>query len=97
MRRDGKSFSEVAKEELGPVAGFCTGLAMLFIITITMAGLSLVVLNALERNPWGTFAVAITIPIAMGVGLYHRKTGNLKLASMLVFLNYDCCYIWSVH
>ena len=65
MRRDGKSLSEVAKEELGPVAGFCTGLAMLFIITITMAGLSMVVLGALERNPWGTFAVGITIPIAM--------------------------------
>jgi len=85
MRRDGKSFSEVAKEELGPVAGFCTGLAMLFIITITMAGLSLVVLHALERNPWGTFAVGITIPIAMGVGLYHRKTGNLKLATIVGF------------
>ncbi|MEG6534867.1 carbon starvation protein A [Caldibacillus thermoamylovorans] len=85
MRRDGKSFSEVAKEELGPVAGFCTGIAMLFIITITMAGLSLVVLHALERNPWGTFAVGITIPIAMGVGLYHRKTGNLKLATIVGF------------
>ena len=81
MRRNGKSLSEVAKEELGPVAGFCTGLAMLFIITITMAGLSMVVLHALERNPWGTFAVAITIPIAMGVGLFYKKTGNLKLAS----------------
>ncbi|KAB2336335.1 carbon starvation protein A [Cytobacillus depressus] len=85
MRRDGKSLSEIAKEELGPVAGFCTGLAMLFIITITMAGLSLVVLSALERNPWGTFAVAITIPIAMGVGLYHKKTGNLKVATIVGF------------
>lgn len=86
MRRDGKSLSEVAKEELGPVAGFCTGLAMLFIITITMAGLSLVVLGALERNPWGTFAVGITIPIAMGVGLYHKRTGNLKLATTVGFI-----------
>lgn len=49
----GKSLSEVAKSELGPVAGWCTGLAMLFIITITMAGLSMVVVHALERNPWG--------------------------------------------
>jgi carbon starvation protein len=86
MRRDGKSLSEVAKEELGPVAGFCTGLAMLFIITITMAGLSMVVLGALERNPWGTFAVGITIPIAMAVGLYHKKTGNLKLATTVGFI-----------
>ncbi|WP_299087235.1 carbon starvation protein CstA [uncultured Metabacillus sp.] len=86
MRKKGKSLSEVAKEELGPVAGFCTGLAMLFIITITMAGLSMVVLHALENNPWGTFAVGITIPIAMGVGLFYKKTGNLKLASTVGFI-----------
>ncbi len=85
MRKKGKSLSEVAKEELGPVAGFCTGLAMLFIITITMAGLSLVVLGALQNNPWGTFAVGITIPIAMGVGIYHKKTGNLKMATTVGF------------
>ncbi|MED1607064.1 carbon starvation protein A [Cytobacillus kochii] len=85
MRRDGKSLSEVAKEELGPVAGFCAGIAMLFIITITMAGLSLVVLSALERNPWGTFTVGITIPIAMLVGIYHKKTGNLKIATVVGF------------
>lgn len=86
MRKKGKSLSEVAKDELGPVAGFCTGLAMLFIITITMAGLSMVVLHALENNPWGTFAVGITIPIAMGVGLFYKKTGNLKLASTVGFI-----------
>ncbi|QAW05118.1 carbon starvation protein A [Bacillus subtilis] len=86
MRKNGKSLSEVAKDELGPVAEFCTGLSMLFIITITMAGLSMVVLHALERNPWGTFAVGITIPIAMGVGLFYKKTGNLKLASTVGFL-----------
>jgi len=86
MRKKGKSLSEVAKEELGPVAGFCTGLAMLFIITITMAGLSMVVLHALERNPWGTFAVGITIPIAMGVGILYKKTGNLKISSTIGFI-----------
>ena len=86
MRQDGQSLSEVAKKELGPVAGFCAGLAMLFIITITMAGLSMVVLHALEHNPWGTFAVFSTIPIAMFVGIYLRKGGNLALASTVGFL-----------
>ena len=86
MRRNGKSLSEVAREELGPVAGFCVGLSILFIITITMAGLSLVVLHALENNPWGTFSVTMTIPIAMLVGLYYRKTGNLGVASAGGFL-----------
>ncbi len=94
MRQDGKSLSEIAKKELGPVAGFCAGLAMLFIITITMAGLSLVVLSALERNPWGTFAVGITIPIAMGVGLYHKKTGNLKVATIVGFGLIMAAIIW---
>jgi carbon starvation protein len=91
MLRKGKSLSEVAKEELGPVAGFCTGLAMLFIITITMAGLSMVVLNALSNNPWGTFAVGMTIPIAMVVGIAYRKTGNLKLTSTLGFIAIMVC------
>lgn len=86
MRKKGKSLSEVAKDELGPVAGFCTGLAMLFIITITMAGLSMVVLHALENNPWGTFSVGITIPIAMGVGIFYKKTGNLKMTTTIGFI-----------
>lgn len=81
MKHKGSSLSEVAKAELGPVAGWCTGLAMLFIITITMAGLSMVVVHALERNPWGTFAVFMTIPIAMAVGLYEKMGGNGKIAT----------------
>ncbi|ANI29593.1 carbon starvation protein CstA [Yersinia entomophaga] len=81
MKHQGKSLSEVAKSELGPIAGWCTGLAMLFIITITMAGLSMVVVHALERNPWGAFAVFMTIPIAICVGLWERMTGSMRGAS----------------
>ncbi|WP_043933412.1 carbon starvation protein CstA [Bacillus sp. EB01] len=93
MRKKGQSLSEVAKEELGPVAGFCTGLAMLFIITITMAGLSMVVLHALENNPWGTFAVGVTIPIAMVMGLYYKKTGNLKVSTTVGFIVLMACVL----
>jgi len=83
MMKGGKSLSEVMKEELGPVAGFCTGLAMLFIITITMAGLSMVILGALADNAWGTFAVAATIPIAMLMGMMNKWLGNIKLSTMI--------------
>ena len=86
MRQRGESLSEIAKRQLGPVAGFCTGLAMLFIITITMAGLSMVVLHALEHNPWSTFTVAATIPIALVVGVLIKQTGNLRFASVLGLL-----------
>ncbi|NLH79340.1 MAG: carbon starvation protein A [Phyllobacteriaceae bacterium] len=81
MKYQGKSLSEVAKAELGTVAGWCTGLAMLFIITITMAGLSIVVVHALERNPWGTFAVFMTVPIAILLGLWERTFGSSKWAT----------------
>lgn len=91
MKYQGKSLSEVAKAELGPLAGWCTGLAMLFIITITMAGLSMVVVHALERNPWGTFAVFMTIPISMVVGLIHKFTGDLKYSSMAGFVAVLLC------
>lgn len=83
MKHRGQSLSEVAKAELGPVAGWCTGLAMLFIITITMAGLSMVVVHALERNAWGAFAVFMTIPIAVALGLYEKVTGSSKGATQV--------------
>lgn len=69
VRHQGRSLSDIAREEIGPIAGIAVGLAILFTITITMAGLSLVVVNALKNNPWGTFCVGATIPIAMVVGL----------------------------
>lgn len=48
-----------------------------------MAGLSMVILGALAENPWGTFAVASTIPIAMIMGLINRFTGNIKLSTII--------------
>ena len=81
----------MAKAELGPIAGWCTGLAMLFIITITMAGLSMVVVHALERNAWGVFAVFMTIPISMVVGIWHKLTGNLQAASWVGFIAVLAC------
>jgi len=97
MKHQGKSLSEVAKAELGPVAGVCTGLAMLFIITITMAGLSMVVVHALERNPWGTFAVFMTIPIAMVLGLYERFGGNMKYATYIGVAAIMACVLIGPH
>ena len=83
MKMKGLSLSEVARAELGPIAGWCTGLAMLFIITVTLAGLSMVVVNALERNPWGTFAVFAIVPIAIALGLSERYAGASRLATLV--------------
>jgi len=91
MKHQGKSLSEVARSELGPIAGWCTGLAMLFIITITMAGLSMVVVHALERNAWGTFAVFMTIPIAICLGLYEKVFGKSKYGTYVGVLAVMAC------
>jgi carbon starvation protein len=72
-RRGGRSLAEIAREEVGSVAGITTAIAILFIVVIALAGLGLAVVNALRDSPWGTFTIAMTIPIAIGMGLYMYK------------------------
>ena len=72
MRRDGKSLGQMAKEEIGPIAGFTGMVAVLGIMIVLIAVLGLVVVNALRSSPWGTVTIGLTIPIAMLMGLYMR-------------------------
>jgi carbon starvation protein len=85
IRHDGESLAQIAKKEIGPVTGIAAGIAVLFVLIITMAGLSIVIVNALKANPWGTFTVSMTIPIAIFVGLYMRyiRPGKLGEASVI--------------
>src|SRR5579862_5698627 len=71
-RRDGKSRGQMAKEEIGPVAGFTALVATFGIMIILMAVLALIVVNALRSSPWGTVTLGLTIPIAMVMGLWMR-------------------------
>ncbi|RAL24365.1 carbon starvation CstA family protein [Thermoflavimicrobium daqui] len=72
MRRNGKSLGEIAKEEIGPVGGFVALISILAIMIILLAVLALVVVNALAESPWGLFTLAMTIPIALFMGIYMR-------------------------
>ncbi len=72
MRRDGKSLGQMAREEIGPFGGVAALLAVFSIMIILLAVLALVVVNALARSPWGTFSIAMTIPIALFMGFYMR-------------------------
>lgn len=72
IRRDGKSLGQMAKEEIGKVAGVTALVAILGIMVIIVAVLGLVVVNALKSSPWGTVTIGLTIPIAMFMGLYMR-------------------------
>jgi len=72
-RRGGRSLAEIARDEVGPVAGVTTAVATLFIIIVALAGLGLAVVNALRESAWGTFTIATTIPIAIFMGLYMYR------------------------
>src|SRR5437764_13782047 len=73
VRRDGKSMTEMAKEEIGRVGGFVAYLAVISIIVILLGAVALIVVNALKASPWGAFTIAMTIPIALIMGLYLRR------------------------
>jgi carbon starvation protein len=72
MRRDGKSLGQMARDEIGPVGGAAALIAVFSIMIILLAVLALVVVNALAESPWGTFSLAMTIPIAFFMGFYLR-------------------------
>ena len=73
VRRDGKSLTEMAKEEIGRVGGFVAYTAVIAILVILLGVAALIVVNALKDSPWGTFTIAMTIPIALLMGLYLRR------------------------
>ena len=83
MRRDGKSLGQIAREEVSKRGGTIAGLAVLAIMVILLAVIALVVVKALRDSPWGTFTLAMTIPIALLMGVYLRfiRPGRVLEAS----------------
>jgi carbon starvation protein len=88
IRRDGKSLTEMAREEIGPLGGLVAYLAVISIIVILLGVCALVVVNALKSSPWGTFTIAMTIPIALLMGIYLRRLrpGKVLETSALGFV-----------
>ena len=73
VRRDGKSLTEMAKQEIGHVGGLVAYASVIAILIILLAVCALIVVNALKQSPWGTFTIAATIPIAFLMGVYLRR------------------------
>jgi carbon starvation protein len=72
IRRNGKSLGQMAKEEIGPVAGGVALVAVLGIMIILISVLALIVVNALRDSAWGVVTIGLTIPIALFMGVYLR-------------------------
>ncbi len=85
IRRNGRSLADIARNEISPLAGLIGSIAILIILVIALAGLGLAVVNALYESSWGTFTIAMTIPIALLVGfwMYRLRPGKIVEASVI--------------
>ena len=88
MRREGRSLGDLIKSELGQIPGIIALFGIFFIMLILLAVLALIVVKALAQSPWGTFAVAATIPIALFMGVYSRfiRPGAIGEVSLIGFI-----------
>jgi carbon starvation protein len=88
VRRDGKSLTEMAKDEIGRVGGFVAYVAVIAILIILLGVAALIVVNALKASPWGLFTIAMTMPIALLMGVYLRRIrpGKVLEVSVLGFV-----------
>lgn len=87
LRRDGKSLGQIARDEVSRRGGWIALVSVLSIMVVLLAVVALVVVNALKSSPWGTFTLAMTIPIALLMGVYMRflRPGRVLEASTLGF------------
>ncbi|UNB50618.1 carbon starvation CstA family protein [Mycolicibacterium sp. YH-1] len=85
VRRRGRSLGQMARDELGTIGGVAAIVGVLVIMVILLAVLALVVVNALAESPWGVFSIAMTIPIAIFMGLYLRflRPGRVSEVSLI--------------
>ncbi len=85
IRRRGRSLGQMARDELGPIGGWAAILGVLSIMIILIAVLGIVVIGALAESPWGVFSIAMTIPIALFMGVYLRflRPGKVNEVSVI--------------
>ncbi|MET8798257.1 carbon starvation CstA family protein [Nocardia sp. NPDC004568] len=88
MKRRGRSLGQMARDELGVIGGVAAIIGVLVIMMILLAVLALVVVNALAHSPWGVFSIAMTIPIALFMGVYLRylRPGRVGEISAIGFV-----------
>jgi len=87
VRHRGRSLAEIARTEISPFAGLVAMIAVLFILLVTLAGLGIVVVNALANSPWGIFTIGATVPIAliMGVWMFKSHAGKINVTAPSIF------------
>jgi carbon starvation protein len=96
IEHDGKSLAEIARTEINKISGTTSSIAILLILIVAMAGLGMVVVNALAESSWATFTIASTIPIAilMGLWMFRFRKGKTVEATIIgvILLSFAVIY-----
>src|SRR6202161_835319 len=87
VRHRGRSLADIARTEISSFAGLVTMIAVLFILLVSLAGLGIVVVNALANSPWGVFTIGATIPIALVMGwwMFKSHAGKITVTGPSIF------------
>jgi carbon starvation protein len=85
VQHDARSLAAIARSEINKVSGTTTSFAIIVIIVVALAGLGMVVVNALAESSWGTFTIASTIPIAIIMGLWMFRIRKGKTLEATIF------------
>ncbi|MGH7730897.1 MAG: carbon starvation CstA family protein [Candidatus Eiseniibacteriota bacterium] len=83
VRSGGRSLANIARDQVSPVTGSATAIAIVFVMVVALGAMALVVVNALRDSAWGVFSIALTIPIALLMGLwsYKLRPGAIRSAT----------------
>ena len=83
VRSGGRSLANIAREQVSPITGAATAVAIVFVMTVALAAMALVVVNSLKDSAWGVFSIACTIPIALAMGLwsYRIRPGSIRAST----------------
>ena len=84
VRSQGRSLANIAREQVSPLTGAATAIAIGFVMTVALAAMALVVVNSLKQSAWGVCSIALTIPIALGMGVwaYKIRPGAIRSATV---------------
>lgn len=87
-KRRGRSFGQMATDEMGKVGGLIISVFLVVVTAIAMAFLALVAIKAMASSPWAVFSLGMTIPIALIMGCYERflRPGRVIETTILGFV-----------
>lgn len=85
VRSQGRSLANIARDQVSPLTAVATSIAIVFVMVVALAAMALVVVNSLKESAWGVFSIGLTIPIAIGMGLwtYRFRPGDVRAATLV--------------